>query len=116
MVSISQLKKENERLKQMQNKLNEVKKNNEDRRKLLQENKRLARDIKFGKEIDVGKKVGRVAGKVGKATGRGLLKVGKSAFNGLSRYANFLAEQERKQRNINRKLKSTVRKKKRKRK
>ncbi len=112
MVSLSQLQKENNRLKMMQKKLDEARKNNEDRKKLLKENKKLSRNLKFGKEIIAGKKVGRVASQVGKATGRGLFRVGKAAFNGLNRYARFLDEQERKQRIVNSKLKSSVKRKK----
>ena len=114
MVSISQLKKENDRLKKMQKTLEEARKNNDDRRNLLKENKKLSREIKFGEGIRAGKKVGRVAGKVGKATGKGLFRVGKAAFSGLNKYARFLEAQERKQRSVNKKLKSSVKTRKRK--
>ncbi len=87
----------------MQTKLNEIQKNNEDRRMLFKENKLLAKNIKHGKAR---KGFSRVASNVGKATGRGLFKVGAGAFKGLQRYGNFLAEQERKQQSINRRLKS----------
>ena len=112
MVNLTQLKKENDRLRSMQKKLQEAQKNNEDRRKLLKENKKLSRNIKFGQEIRAGKKVGRIAGEVGKATGRQLFRGGKAAFNALNRYAKFLESQEQKQRIVNRQLKSSVRKRK----
>ena len=113
MVTLKQIQKENVRLRKMQSKLREIEKNNQDRKKLLLENKQLARRIKFGKQLAVGRKVSRIAGAVGKSTGRGLAKTGKGAFRGLQRYANFLDEQEKKQRSVNRKLKSVKRKKRR---
>lgn len=109
MVNLNQLKRENVRLRKMQTKLNEVKRNNEDRAKLLRENKRLARDIKFGKSIAVGRKAGKVLSEVGKASGKGLAIAGRGVFRGLQRYAKFLAEQEMKQRALNRRLKVSKR-------
>ena len=106
MVTLKELQRENKRLREMQNKLDNIKKSNEDRRKLLKENKRLSREIKFGKSIGIARDVGRVAHGVGKSVGRGLFRVGKGAVKGLQSYANFLAEQEARQRKVNRKLKT----------
>lgn len=106
MASLQELQKENERLRNMQSKLREMQKNNEDRKRLLKENKQISRDIKFGKHIRLGKSVGRGLAQVGKQTGKEFLKVGKGAVKGLQAYANFLAAQEMKQRSINRRLRS----------
>ena len=107
MVTIEELRAENERLRKMQSKLKEIQKNNNDRTKLLRENKILARNIKHGKKIGIAKDIGRGFAKVGKRTGREVLRAGKGAFKGLQRYANFLAEQEAKQRRLNRNLRTT---------
>ena len=106
MVTLDELKKENERLRTMQSKLNEIRKNNEDRKNLLIANKRLSRNIKHGEKIMFAKSLGRGFAQVGKTTGKGLLRTGKGAVKGLTAYANFLAEQEARQRILNRKLKN----------
>ena len=62
MPTLKQLQKENERLRKMQSKLNEIQKNNEDRTKLLRENKRLARNLKHGKAIRAGRITGKILG------------------------------------------------------
>ncbi len=110
MVTLKELQEENEKLRKMQSTLKEVEKNNDDRRKLLFQNKMLARRIKFSKSIAIGNKAKKIATDVGKQTGRVLSIAGKTAFSGIQRYANFLDEQERKQRTTNRKLKTVVKK------
>jgi len=106
MVNLKQLQRENQRLRGMQRKLRDIEKNNEDRVKLLRENKMLARNIKFDKSLKIGRRASKIAKDVGKPIGRGVVKAGIGAFKGLQRYANFLAEQERRQKSLNRKLKS----------
>ena len=112
MVSLKQLQKENEKLKKMQSKLNEMRRTNEVRKDLLRENKRISRNIKHGKAIGIGTDISKGISKVGKRAGKDLLKGGKVAFKGLQRYAMFLEQQERKQKSFNRKLKSVKKTKK----
>lgn len=106
MVSLKQLQAENARLKKMGVQLRMAQRDNEDRRNLLRENKKLARDIKFGKQFKTATNVARVTKAVGKKAGKDIAKVGIVAFRGLRRYGRFLQEQERKQKRTNRKLKS----------
>ncbi len=113
MPTLKQLQRENERLKKMQTKLNEIQKNNEDRRSLLKQNKKLSRNLKHGKAIRAARVTGKILSEVGKSGGRGLARIGTGAFRGLQRYGNFLAEQEKKQRRTNKQLRSakkTIRK------
>ena len=110
MVTLNQLKKENERLKKAQRKIVQMQRTNDERTELLKQNKRLSREIKHGKAMRVGKAVSRDLAKVGKVTGKGLVKTGKGTLKGLQRYAIFLAEQERKQKATNRRLKSVKKK------
>lgn len=114
MATLKQLQAENRRLKQMQVKINEMQKNNEDRRKLAQQNKALARSIKFQKSKRLTDKATKIVGTAGIKTGKALSKGGVRAFRGLQKYAKFLEEQERKQRSKNRKLKSIKKTKRRK--
>ncbi len=100
MTTLKQLRRENRRLKNVREGLRDIEEIQKQRMNLLRENKQLARNIK-----GTGKKSGFLL-KVGKTFGRGSAKAGKSAFRGLERYANFLQEQERKQKLLNRKLKS----------
>ena len=106
MVTLKQLQKENQRLKQMQVKINEMQKNNEDRRVLAKQNTILARNIKFQKSKKITDKATKIIGTAGIKTGRTLSKVGIKAFKGVVRYGKFLEDQERKQRSKNRKLKT----------
>ena len=105
-LTLKQLQAENERLKQMQSKINEMQKNNRDRRELAKQNKTLSRNIKFQKSKRLTDKATKVIGTAGIKTGRVLSKVGVKAFKGLQRYGRFLEEQERKQRSKNKKLKT----------
>ncbi len=121
MVTIEELRKENRRLREMQVKIKVMQKDNDDRKKLLMDNKRLARRIKFdksigrfGKSVDTAKKAAKITKAVGKTSGKVLAKTGRGALRGLQRYARFLNEQEKKQRSLNKKLKSVRRKKRRK--
>ena len=106
MLTLNQLKRENQRLKNIQEGLKDMGEIQQKRKELLMENKRLARDIKYGKSNGVGKKVGKAFVEVGKASGRGIAIAGRGAFRGLQRYSRFLQEQERKQMILNRKLKT----------
>lgn len=112
--TIKQLQAENRRLKEMQITINKARKNNEDRRKLAQQNKILARNIKFQKSKRLTDKATKIIGTTGIKTGRVLSKAGVKAFRGIQRYGKFLEEQERKQRSKNRKLKSIKKTKRRK--
>ena len=103
---IKELEAENKRLKQMQIKINEMRKDNEDRRNLAKQNKTLARNIKFQKSKRLIDKATKIIGTAGIKTERVLSRGGKKAFRGLQRYARFLEEQEKKQRIKNRKLKT----------
>lgn len=114
MATLKQLQAENKRLKQMQVKINEMQKNNEDRSKLAKQNKTLARNIKFQKSKKLTDKATKVIGTAGIKTGKVLAKGGVKAFRGLQRYAKFLEEQEKKQRSANRKLKTIKKTKRRK--
>lgn len=105
-VSLKQLKKENKRLKDMQKKLQEMEKTNEYRRKLLKENKTLSRNLKYGKQIAVGKSVGNSLEKIGRSVGKTSTRISKSVWSGLKRYGEYLNEQEMKQRRLNRNLKT----------
>lgn len=113
MVTIEELKKENKRLREMQVKIKAMQKDNADRRRLAMENKRLARNIKFDKSIGTAKRAAKITKTVGKASGKILAKTGRGAFKGLQKYAKFLDEQEKKQRSVNRKLKSVKKSKRR---
>lgn len=106
MATLKELQKENARLRGMQTQLKDMQKNNVDRRNLLKENKKLAREIKFGKAINISKRAQGLTREVGKRSGKVLAKVGIGAFKGLQKYGTFLAEQEREQRSVNTKLKS----------
>lgn len=106
MPSLEDLQKENARLKKMQQQLQNAQMTNQRRRQLLKENKRLARNLKHGKAIAIGRAAKQISKDVGKSAGKTLLKAGKGAFKGLGAYANFLAEQERKQKSSNRKLRT----------
>jgi hypothetical protein len=103
MATLEQLKKENRRLKAMQENLKDMEKIQEQRMALARENKRLASNLKSGG-------AGKVIKKFGVGLGRGVTKTGRGVFRGLQRYANFLEEQERKQKLLNRKLKTTKKK------
>lgn len=112
--TFKQLQAENKRLRKMQVKLNEMQKNNEDRRKLSKQNKTLARNIKFQKSKRLTDKATKVIGTAGIKTGKVLKTGGIKAFKGLQRYARFLEEQEKKQKSLNRKLKTVKKSKRRK--
>ena len=105
-LTLKQLHAENKRLKEMQVTINKARKDNQDRRNLAKQNKTLSRNIKFQKSKRLTDKATKIIGTAGIKTGRVLSKVGVKAFKGLQRYANFLEEQERKQRIKNRKLKT----------
>ncbi len=109
MPSLEELRKENERLKKMGEQIRLAQITNQKRKQLLKENKRLARNLKHGKAIGIGRAAAQVSKAIGKSAGKTLLKTGKGAFRGLQSYANFLAEQERKQRASNSKLRSAKR-------
>ena len=104
-LTLKQLQVENKRLKQMQVTINKARKDNQDRRDLVKKNKMLSNSIKFQKSKRLRDKGTKVIGTDGIKTGRVLVKGGVKAFKGLQRYANFLAEQEKKQKAKNRKLK-----------
>lgn len=106
MVTLKQLQAENARLKKMQETINKAQRDNEDRRQLAKQNKTLARNIKFQKSKKLTDKATKVIGTAGIKTGKVLSKTGAKAFRGLQRYARFLEEQERKQKSVNRKLKT----------
>jgi hypothetical protein len=114
MVTLKQLEKENARLKKMGMKLREAENLNKERRRLLKENKKLAREIKFGKATGIGKNVSSAVKSVGKKAGKEIFKGGKIAFKGLKAYGEYLNEQERKQRSLNRTLRSAKKSKRRK--
>ena len=105
MATIEQLQRENKRLKAMQENIQEMKKIQEQRMALARENKILSKRLKHGGGSGIGKKIGL-------SFGKGLAKAGKSTFRGLQKYANFLEEQERKQKLLNKKLKTIKRRKK----
>lgn len=104
--TIKQLQAENKRLRQMQVKISQMQKDNQDRRNLAKQNKALARDIKFQKSKRLADKATKVIGTAGIKSGKALAKTGVKAFKLLNRYGRFLEEQERKQRIKNRKLKT----------
>ncbi len=106
MPSLEDLRKENVRLRKMGEQIRQAQITNQKRKNLLKENKRLARNLKHGKAIGIGRAAAQVSKVVGKSAGKTLLKTGKGALRGLQSYANFLAEQERKQRVSNSKLRS----------
>jgi len=112
MVTLKQLQRENANLKKAQVKLNEIARQNEARQILLKQNKKLARDIKFQKSKKLADKATKVIGTAGIKSGKALAKGGIKTFKALHRYAKFLEEQEKKQRSVNRKLK-TIKKSKR---
>lgn len=114
MVTIEELRKENKRLRDMQVKITAMQKDNADRKKLLMENKKLARQVKFSKSIGIAKGAAKITKQVGKSSGKILAKTGVGAWRGLQKYGRFLAEQERKQKSVNRKLKSVKKAKRRK--
>ncbi len=114
MVTLKQLQAENKRLKQMQVKINEMQKNNDDRTKLAKQNKMLARSIKFQKSKKITDKATKIIGTAGIKTGKVLARGGVKAFRGLQRYARFLEEQEKKQKSLKRKLKTVKKTKRRK--
>lgn len=114
MATLKQLEAENKRLKQMQVNINKMQKDNEDRKKLAKQNKMLANNIKFQKSKKITDKATKVIGTAGIKTGKVLSKAGVKAFKGLQRYGKFLEEQERKQRNVNKKLKTIKKTKRRK--
>jgi hypothetical protein len=107
--TLKQLQAENKRLKQMRSKLNQMEKDNEDRRKLAKLNKKLSNDIKFRKSKKLTDKATKIVGTAGIKSGKALSKAGIKAFKGIQRYGKFLEEQERKQRMKNRKLKTVKR-------
>lgn len=111
MATLKQLQAENKRLKQMQVKINEMQKNNEDRRVLAKKNKTLARNIKFQGSKKIVDKATKIVGTAGIKSGKALAKGGVKAFKLLHRYGKFLEEQERKQRSVNKKLKSVKKRK-----
>jgi len=100
-VLLQRLKKA--RAVRMQENLKDMEKIQEQRMALARENKRLASNLKSGG-------AGKVIKKFGVGLGRGVTKTGRGVFRGLQRYANFLEEQERKQKLLNRKLKTTKKK------
>lgn len=112
--TLKQLQAENKRLKQMQVKINEMQKNNEDRTKLAKDNKALAKTIKFQKSNRITDKATKVIGTAGIKAGKGLAKGGVKAFKLIHRYGKFLEEQEKKQKKLNRKLKTIKKTKRRK--
>ena len=114
MATLKQLQAENRRLKKMQVNINKMQKDNQDRRDLAKRNKRLARSIKFQRSKRLTDKATKVIGTAGIKTGRVLSKAGVKAFRGIQRYGRFLEEQERKQRSVNRKLKTIKKTKRRK--
>ncbi len=109
-----QLQAENLRLKKMQTTINQMQKNNQDRRNLAKKNKMLARNIKFQKSKRLTDKATKIIGTAGIKSGKALAKGGVKAFKVLHRYGKFLEEQERKQRSKNRKLKTIKKTKRRK--
>lgn len=90
----------------MQVKINEMQKNNEDRRKLAKQNKMLSNNIKFQKSKRLTDKATKIIGTAGIKSGRLLAKGGVKVFKVLKRYGRFLEDQERKQRSKNQKLKT----------
>jgi len=106
-MNLEELKRENERLKNIQKGLKEMEDIQSDRLKLARENKKLLRSIKHKDKIKFGKVVKKGLFKVGKTTGI----AGKQVFRGLKKYADYLERQERKQKCLNKSLKSIKKKK-----
>ena len=104
--TLKQLQAENLRLRKMQTTINQMQKNNQDRRNLAAKNKTLARNIKFQKSKRLTDKATKVIGTAGIKSGRALAKAGVKTFKVLHRYGRFLEEQERRQKTKNRKLKT----------
>ncbi len=113
-LTLKQLQAENLRLKKMQTTINQMQKDNQDRRNLAAKNKKLSRSIKFQKSKRLTDKATKIIGTAGIKSGKALSKIGVKAFKGLHRYGRFLEEQEKKQLSKNRKLKTIKKTKRRK--
>lgn len=93
MPTLEELKRENAKLRAEAEGKRELIKLGEERNRLLRENKNLMRQAKFGKEIEVGKAIGRATAKIGKTFGRGFLIIAKN-----------IAEAEKKEQELRRKM------------
>jgi len=102
MATLEELKRENERLRNIQRGINEMRKMQEERVKLVKQNKSLSRNIKYGRTIKTGKTVTKKVSRGVATAGRGILK-------GLQRYGNYIEEQKRKQDMLNKRLKKRKR-------
>jgi hypothetical protein len=98
--NLKKLQQENAKLRAAQQKLDKIKRLQEERARLLKENKQLSFRVKHGRAVDISQKV------AGTTT-----KFGKSAFRGLQKLGQRLAEAERREKAYNKKLKSAVKQK-----
>ena len=94
MGTLEELKRENERLKNIQSGIRDMQKIQAERIRLMKENKRLARGIKYGKVINTGKRCGSTGVKI---------------FKTLQKWGANLEEAEKRQKRLNKSLKSKSR-------
>jgi hypothetical protein len=93
MPTLGELQRENSRLRAQIKAKQELKEIGEERNRLLRENKSLLRQKKFSDEIEIAKRIGRKTAKVGKKIGNKLLVI-----------ARNIAEAEKREQRLRRKV------------
>lgn len=114
MVTLEELRRKNEKLRNELKAKEEIKEIGRERNRLLKEQTRLIRQKKFSKVIAAGRIGKRVGKKVGKVTGRVAGKLGIKLGKGLLQIAKNIAENERREKMLEARAtrkKSTKRKK-----
>ena len=95
MVTLKQLRRENERLRKVQTKINQMRRMNEERARLIKENKQLAFRTKHPVAVATTQKFVNTTAKFGT-----------KAWSGIQKWGQRLAEAERREQMRQRKLKS----------
>jgi len=94
MATIAQLKRENEKLRNIQQGINDIKKIQAERMKIQKENKALSRNIRYGRSMQFGKGIGRAIEKGTMKVGEKGYKLGASIAKSITAYGRKLNEAE----------------------